>query len=205
KTAAQMQSVANTLTTLWFFEASSCGARSVPSYVQLTRAATFVYNNPGADALLLRLNDAAPAGAFFAAWDANALGVGTPVVSIHHPGGDLKKVSQGSVRRFSSPPVLGGASAPFAEVQWSSGTTEGGSSGGGLFTSDGSDYTLRGGLWGGAASCGNPSGADEFSSFDRVYAALAQYLNPPPSATTDYSDLWWNPNESGWGLNLIQH
>jgi hypothetical protein len=21
----------------------------------------------------------------------------------------------------------------------------------------------------------------------------------------DYTDLWWNPNESGWGLNLVQH
>ena len=22
---------------------------------------------------------------------------------------------------------------------------------------------------------------------------------------TDYTDLWWNPNESGWGLNIVQH
>lgn len=22
--------------------------------------------------------------------------------------------------------------------------------------------------------------------------------------TTDFSDLWWNPNESGWGVNVIQ-
>lgn len=33
---------------------------------------------------------------------------------------------------------------------------------------------------------------------------------PPPPPTTitpafDFSDLWWNPNESGWGLNLVQH
>jgi hypothetical protein len=21
----------------------------------------------------------------------------------------------------------------------------------------------------------------------------------------DYSDLWWNPTESGWGFNLVQH
>jgi hypothetical protein len=24
------------------------------------------------------------------------------------------------------------------------------------------------------------------------------------SATTDYSDLWWNPSESGWGVNVTQ-
>ncbi|HLX23668.1 MAG TPA: c-type cytochrome [Usitatibacter sp.] len=34
---------------------------------------------------------------------------------------------------------------------------------------------------------------------------------PPPPPTTppvplsNYSDLWWNPNESGWGFNIIQH
>ena len=32
---------------------------------------------------------------------------------------------------------------------------------------------------------------------------------PPPEADPvplhDFSDLWWNPNESGWGINLIQH
>ena len=25
------------------------------------------------------------------------------------------------------------------------------------------------------------------------------------SATTDVSDLWWNPNESGWGMQLVQN
>jgi len=36
-------------------------------------------------------------------------------------------------------------------------------------------------------------------------AALA--ISLPASATTystDYTDLWWNPNENGWGINLIQ-
>jgi hypothetical protein len=31
---------------------------------------------------------------------------------------------------------------------------------------------------------------------------------PPPPAVVpafDYTDLWWNPAEPGWGLNLIQH
>jgi len=27
-------------------------------------------------------------------------------------------------------------------------------------------------------------------------------LNPDPAANTNYTDLWWNPNESGWGINL---
>jgi hypothetical protein len=157
--------------------------------------------------LFLRLNDAAPAGSFFAAWSSGALGVSSSVISIHHPQGDLKKVSEGSVVGTSNPPVAGGTTLPFSVVRWSSGTTEGGSSGAGLFTFDGSQYLLRGGLWGGSALCSNPQGTDNFSRFDQVYSALAQYLNNNSGTgpAYDFTDLWWNPSESGWGLNLIQH
>jgi lysyl endopeptidase len=205
KTASQMQAVASSLNTLWFFEAQTCNARTIPASTLLTNGAQFIYNNAGADVLFLRLNDAAPPGAFFAGWDPNAVPIGASAVTIHHPEGDLKKVSQGSVTRYSNPPIVGGNGTPFSELIWSSGTTEGGSSGSGLFTYDGSQYLLRGGLWGGSALCSNPNGLDNYSRFDLVYPALAAYLSPTSAPATDYTDLWWNPNESGWGLNLIQH
>jgi lysyl endopeptidase len=205
KTSSQMQTVANTLNTLWFFEAAACNSRSVPAYTQLTGGAQFIYNNPQADVLFVRLNDAAPSGAFFAAWNANAISTGTAMITIHHPEGDLKKVSQGSVIGTSSPPIVGGTSVPFSEVRYSSASTEPGSSGAGMFTFDGSQYLLRGALWGGSASCSNPNGTDNFSRFDQVYSALATYLNPSSGPAYDFTDLWWNPAESGWGLNLIQH
>jgi hypothetical protein len=94
---------------------------------------------------------------------------------------------------------------PFTEVLWSSGTTEGGSSGAGLFTFDGSQYLLRGGLWGGTALCTNPNGTDNFSRFDIAYPGLSAYLSPSTTTQIDYTDLWWNPDENGWGLNLVQH
>src|SRR5258708_2682654 len=205
KTAAQMQTVASTLNTLWFFEAVTCGARSVPSYIQLTNGAQFIFNNPGADSLLVRLNNVAPAGAFFSGWDANAISINSQVVAITHPQGDLKKVSQGTVFTFGAPPVVGGATSPFNEVIYNSGSTEAGSSGGGIWTFDGTQYALRGALWGGSASCSNTSGTDYYSRFDAAYAQLAAYLAPASTSSTDYTDLWWNPNESGWGLNLMQH
>ncbi len=205
KSASQMQSIANTLNTLWSFEAVSCNAKSAPPSTQLTGGATYIYNNPGADVLFLRLNDSAPAGSFFAGWDPNAVAVGASVITIHHPAGDLKKVSEGSVLRYSSPPVPGGATAPFSEIHWDSGTTEGGSSGAGLFSFDGSQYLLRGGLWGGSALCSNPNGTDNFSRFDQVYAALRTFLSPTAAPAIDYTDMWWNANESGWGINVIQH
>ena len=207
KTPAQMQVVASSLNTLWFFEATACGSISTPAYSQLVGGATLIYNNPGADVLFLRLNNAPPAGAFFAGWDANAVPPGAAIVVMHHPKGDLKKVSQGSVLRYTTPqpPLLGGPTTPFSEVSYTSGTTEGGSSGAGLFTFNGSQYLLRGALYGGGAYCSFPNESDWYSQFDKVYAALAPYLGATPGGATDYSDLWWNPAESGWGLNVIQH
>lgn len=39
-----------------------------------------------------------------------------------------------------------------------------------------------------------------------IAAYLASLMAPGPVVPAyDYSDLWWNPAESGWGLNLIQH
>ena len=48
---------------------------------------------------------------------------------------------------------------------------------------------------------------------DAQLADIAAYINsivnggppPPPTPLFDYTDLWWNPNESGWGFNIIQH
>ncbi|APV51281.1 hypothetical protein BWI17_17275 [Betaproteobacteria bacterium GR16-43] len=37
-----------------------------------------------------------------------------------------------------------------------------------------------------------------------LLAALFLYLYGSHSRAASMSDLWWNPNESGWGVNLIQ-
>ena len=205
KTPAQMQAVASTLATLWGFEAAACGA-STPrsSWVQRSGGAAWLYNDPQTDALLLRLNDTPPADAFFSGWDPNPVHGGASVVGIHHPQGDLKKVTQGAVLGHSAPGVAGG-SQPFIETQWSRGTTEGGSSGSGLWTSSGSQWLFRGALWGGSALCTNMAGTDFYSRFDLVFPAISRHLGASGGGATDYTDLWWNPSESGWGLNLIQH
>ena len=205
KTAAQMQAVANTLTTIWGFEAAACNSTTPRSgWTQLGGGAAFIYNNAASDVLFLRLNNAPPAGAFYSGWDANTLTAGMGLVTLHHPQGDLKKVSQGSVLRFSAPGVAG-SNASYTEARWTSGTTEIGSSGAGIWTASAGQYHFRGGLWGGSASCTALSGTDYFSRFDQAYPSLAAYLGSAPAPTNDYTDLWWNPGESGWGLNLVQH
>jgi len=208
KTPAQMQVVASTLQTLWFFEAVTCTAPpnlTVPNYVQLSRGATYVYSNVDTDILFIKLNDAAPTGSFFNGWNANALGVGTAIVNAHHPMGDLKKVSQGSLIAQSPFPLAPTATTLFNEVQYSSGTTEGGSSGSGLYSFDGTEYQLRGALFGGSAACSSPKASDWYSQFDKSFSYLQPYLAPAVVPAANYTDLWWNANESGWGLNIVQH
>lgn len=206
---SQMQTEANSLTTLWFFEAVTCSSPpdlTTPPFVQLTGGATYIYNNPGIDALFLRLNGRPPGGAFYAGWNSAAVTLGTPIVVVHHPNGDLKKASQGRVIANSppQPTPLGGATTLFTEVTYSVGSTEVGSSGSGLYTFDGIGYQLRGALYGGSADCQARSASDWYSPFDQAFPSIAQYLTPAGS-NVDYSDLWFNANESGWGLNIVEH
>jgi hypothetical protein len=205
KTPTQMQAVANTVTTFWYFQANACKSGTpLSNWTQVGGGAQLLYSNPQNDALFLRLNASPPGGSYFLGWDATTASSNTGITVIHHPEGDLKKVSIGSLLGLSNQGT-GGGNIPFYEVKYSSGTTEPGSSGSGLLTFDGSQYLLRGGLWAGEASCDDITGSDFYSRFDLIYPSISQYIGSSGSAV-DYTDLWWGGNsESGWGLNLIQH
>lgn len=46
------------------------------------------------------------------------------------------------------------------------------------------------------------------SRFNRAFVSLALYcaaIVPLAARAQNYSDLWWNPNESGWGITLADH
>ncbi len=58
----------------------------------------------------------------------------------------------------------------------------------------------------------NPPPVGQRGFTDAQLADIAEYilslaLPPPPPAVPefDYTDLWWNSAESGWGFNIIQH
>ena len=175
------QTVASTLNTYWKFEATSCGSGVQAARVQLTGGAAYLYSDPdssgspGTDGLLLRLNNTPPAGSEFAGWNSAALANDSSVIAIHHPAGDLKKVSSGQQISQDSYNI---------EVGWLQGTTEGGSSGSGLFTTSAAGYQLRGGLYGGDASCANTGSLantlnrDYYSRFDVVFPHISQWLSP---------------------------
>jgi hypothetical protein len=168
---------ASTINVYWHFRAQSCRSLAVPPYALQTGGAALLARDPDFDWVLLRLNASPPAGVVFAGWSAALVPTGAAATGLHHPHGDLEKVSRGSTPGYYT--FEDGSS--FVTMHWRSGTTEAGSSGSGLFTlsASGAYYELRGGLFGGDASCSNRSGTDYYSRFDHMLAATRQYLVPP--------------------------
>jgi hypothetical protein len=172
------QTVANTLITYWKYETTACASSINPQSTLLAGGSDYLYSDPNTDAMLLRLRSTPPAGSEFSGWDYALLPASSNIVGIHHPSGDAKKVSSG--QQLSR-------DADQNEVAWLSGTTEGGSSGSGLFTVDATGYHLRGGLLGGNASCANTGSLsntgnrDYYSRFDVVFPNISQYLAPTPA------------------------
>ncbi|MFT3667807.1 MAG: hypothetical protein QM795_04270 [Pseudoxanthomonas sp.] len=170
------QTVANTLNTYWAYENTGCTVTNAVRGNPLTGGADLLFVDAASDALLLRLRNPAPAGATFAGWDASPVALDADVMAIHHPAGDAKKVSFGKS-------VTG---SPYPErfaAGWLEGTTEGGSSGSGLFTryTDNS-YRLRGGLYGGWATCANSGNLsntqnrDFYSRLDLIFPQIKQWI-----------------------------
>ncbi|PPJ42216.1 trypsin-like peptidase domain-containing protein [Pseudoxanthomonas sp. YR558] len=174
------QTVANTLNTYWGYENTGCNVTNGVRTNPLTGGADLLFVDTASDALLLRLRNPAPASATFAGWDASPVALNADVVAIHHPAGDAKKVSFGKSV----------AGSPYPErfaAGWLEGTTEGGSSGSGLFTryADNS-YRLRGGLYGGWATCANSGNLnnaenrDFYSRLDLIFPQIKQWIAADP-------------------------
>lgn len=208
------QSVASTLTTYWFYEATGCGSGQLDGAAvrQVGGGATLEFANTSSDVLLLRLNNAPPAGAYYLGWNSAQIANGTEIVVLHHPAGDVKKVSLGEVKGFGTsdlPP-----SGQFIKVGYTDGTTEGGSSGCGLLAFNNGEYQVRGGLLGGTAGCANtgsistPANSDDFSRFDLAFPNLQAFLSPaagnPGPTITDFTGIYNNPAQSGWGIAIVR-
>ena len=147
----------------------------------ITRA-SFAYS----DLALLELSAIPPPSylVYYAGWN-NSTTASTNPVCIHHPSGDVKKISQD----------LGTIGNGFAynvdhwRIQnWNVGTTESGSSGAPLFDSNG---RIIGQLHGGNASCSNTTGFDEFGKLSASWLGggtqatqLKHWLDPLNTGST---------------------
>ncbi|QQN71540.1 trypsin-like serine peptidase [Comamonas testosteroni] len=171
------QASATSLRTDWFFRSASCNSFEPSAQTTaLQRGATLLYATAAHDATLMRLNDAAPAGATLAGWDARGTAVtGTAIYGLHHPQGDLLKYSEGQVQSYRNCSLSAGsitcnpgnAQSDFVNVGWSKGVTEGGSSGSAMFAGG----RVVGTLSGGSSSCTVSGGSDVYSRFDRTFSS----------------------------------
>lgn len=158
----------------WVFrfnwQSPSCSANQNGPTNQTVSGSTLKTSSGGSDVALLQLNTTPPSNynVFYTGWDKSTTAA-TSVTAIHHPSGDVKKIS------FENQPVISGSfgGAQCWHVQgWDDGTTEGGSSGSGLWNQNG---LLVGQLFGGQASC-NFNFNDYYGKFNVSYPLLSTWL-----------------------------
>lgn len=175
---------AGSIVTYWNFESPTCGQLDGGDTSQNQVGAIFRASHTPTDTFLFELSQAPDPDfdVYYSGWDRSEA-LPTDVVAIHHPNWDEKAIS------FDDDPLLvadvsafGGPAVSW-QTQWDEGTTESGSSGGGLWRS--SNGLLVGALWGGAASCAAPTQPDFFGPLYRgwtgggtVSTRLSGWLDP---------------------------
>lgn len=133
-----------------------------------------LFENPPTDASFLRLSSKPPADfhPYYSGWDKSGTTPDT-VHCIHHPSGDIKKISSSNGPFNAQNIDVGNGPADCWHVpQWNSGTTEPGSSGSALWNQA---HLLIGQLYGGQASCSNNVN-DYFGQFHLTYPHIEQWL-----------------------------
>ena len=178
----------------WNFQASSCGGAADGRLNQSQSGASLVSTYSVSDFSLLKLNQQ-PDSAFkvyYTGWDASTASPDA-VTCIHHPAGDEKRISfaSGGAKATSYGGSGGGDGTHLQVARWDIGTTEGGSSGSGLWNNA---HRLVGQLHGGNAACDTPDGSDWFGRLAVSWAgggtdanSLKAHLDPLAS-TVSFAD-----------------
>ena len=151
------------------YESPSCSNQNGPTNMTLS-GSSLLANSSSSDVALLLLNESPPENynVHFAGWDVSGNTPSIPV-GIHHPSGDIKKISFDYDNASNS--------GNYWDVDsWDDGTTEPGSSGSPLF--DGQTHRIIGQLYGGVASCTN-FGYDTYGKTSVSWnLGLSEYLDP---------------------------
>ncbi|GHT24085.1 hypothetical protein FACS189430_08400 [Bacteroidia bacterium] len=186
------------------YESSACTNSAPTATVSFTGATKRAWGTVegGSDFLLLQLN-ATPAAIknanlVYNGWDRtdvqkNPAQLSYSGVSIHHPKGDIKKISTYAESLYiytwgtTGNPASGAPDAHWS-VRFSSGTTEGGSSGSPLFS--GENKVITGTLTGGNALCTN--GFSAYGRFDKHWQNAAN-----GSGTNRELKHWLDPADTG--------
>lgn len=184
------------------YEASGCSTPSYgnePSYISYQGCTLLAhdtsYGNNGADYLLVKLKDnfTESHNPYFAGWSRSNFAPNGGV-GIHHPSGDIKKIST-----FTSQPTSAEAyNSTHWRVFWTQttngfGIVEGGSSGSGLFDTNG---LLVGTLTGGYSDCNNGQYTnyqkDWYGRFGLQFQHLSQWIDSTNTGDTIVNGIYFN-------------
>lgn len=181
----------------FLYEASTCAGTTGPTNKSATGGTILAHKEAGntgtsgSDFLLLKVTGTInPAyNVYFNGWDrrtANLVGS-----CIHHPGGDLKKIS--------IPSSVSSANSYFWVVNWINGTnnkgvTEQGSSGSPLFNAN---KLIVGQLWSGASACDYKRGQDYYGKISASWTGggtnstrLSNWLDPRGTGATYLNGIY---------------
>ena len=153
------QTVASTLTTWFKYRSTTCNDGTTGEYYATTGGADLLYSAYATDSTLVKLrNSPAVSGVLYAGWDATTPpATSTAIHSIHHPKGDQQRLSRGTITGYSIRDTINAGSFPSSSitsgtilnVTLTTGLTEGGSSGSGLFKGTDANPIVIGQLYGG--------------------------------------------------------
>ena len=151
------------------YESPQCSNQNGPTNMTVS-GSSLLASSSTSDVALLLLNETPPQdyNVHYAGWDVSGSTPSIPV-GIHHPSGDIKKISFDYDNASNS--------GNYWDVDsWDDGTTEPGSSGSPLF--DGETHRIIGQLYGGVASCTN-FGYDTYGKTSVSWnLGLSNYLDP---------------------------
>jgi hypothetical protein len=178
------QAVAQTVEVYWFYQTTNCNSGVLRNWVHSPPGANLLATQVSNDFCLLRLLNNVPGGVYFSGWTSVVQPLGTNVYDLHHPDGYIPPTVASYLRRSTGNIMSTNENClnlvnGYA-VRWAAGSAEPGSSGSGLWSSNG--YLV------GVLSCGplpptcnNPVAG--FSKFANFYSQIRQYISPatPPA------------------------
>ena len=191
----------------WVFrfnwESATCTNANGPTN-QTVSGATLRANWSGSDFCLMELNSTPPASynVYYAGWTRDNVPA-TSAIAIHHPSGDIKKISEAANSTISA--TWSGADC-WRVGQWTQGCTEPGSSGSPLFDQN---YRIVGQLYGGPSACGQTAANmnDYYGKFATSWAGngtnstrLSNWLDPLGTAPLTLDG--YDPNATPPAYNL---
>ena len=176
-------SVARTVEAWWFYRRESCGSSFADGRFATTTGGTeLLATSRRYDMSLLRFRRAVPGGLQFTGWTTARIDHPAGVYSLHHPDGVEMKYSAGTTDGNYYSDGVPNAIA----VRWREGTTEGGSSGAGLFLRSGSVGHLVGALSHGP-NCGYRI-TDHFGPFSDFFPLASRWLDDGSVPIRDEDD-----------------